>query len=630
MGQTQKITALYERLSRDDELQGESNSIKNQKEFLENYAEKNGFVNIEHFTDDGVSGTTFERKEFKAMIAEIEAGNVSTVIVKDMSRFGRDYLKVGFYTEVMFREKGIRFIAVNNSIDSINQSDSDFTPFLNIMNEWYARDTSRKIQAIFKARMQEGKRVSPSIPYGYLRNPDNKQELIIDEEPAAVVRRIFQMVIEGKGVSQIANILYEEKILIPSAYAEKNCPENNHHRKGNYDPYRWSPTAVAHILEKREYLGHTILGKTISVSYKSKKRRKATPDELMVFENTHPAIIDEETWNNAQRLRKIVRKPSKVGPPHRLTGILYCSTCGAKLSNRRRSPEKMQYDSQNCYVCSNYRKLTRDCTMHYIKISAVENLILTAIRKVSYFVRMDENKFIDRVREVSNTQREEIIKEYKKTISKSKKRINELNNLVKKLYESFANGKIPDKHFERLLAEYDFEQQELENKIEQLQSEVDAFNTDSIKTDKFIELVKRYTDFTELTTPMLNEFIEKIIVYDAEKTENGRKQKVDIYFNFIGAFDIPKDVVSPEEMEEERRLSEEKEAKERRSKELKQARYERYKKKRREFVERKKAGLLTPEEIEQENIRRAKANERLRKWREKKVYEMTRKNDRAL
>ena len=328
-----KITALYERLSRDDELQGPSNSILNQKSFLEDYARHNGFSNVRHFTDDGVSGTTFDREGFKAMIAEVEAGNVSTIIVKDMSRFGRDYLKVGFYTEVMFREKGIRFIAVNNGIDSDKQSDNDFTPFLNIMNEFYARDASRKIRAIFRARMQNGKRVSPSVPYGYRRDPEDKQHLIVDEEPAAVVRRIFQMVIEGHGVQGIADALTADKVLIPSAYAQKYYPENNHSH-GYHDPYDWSPTTVKHILEKQEYMGHTVLGKTVSESYKTKKRRKAKPEELMIFRNTHEAIVDEDTWQLAHRLKRTIRRRSYPGRlPNPLTGLLYCADCGRKMTN---------------------------------------------------------------------------------------------------------------------------------------------------------------------------------------------------------------------------------------------------------------------------------------------------------
>ena len=537
--QTMKFTALYERLSRDDELIGESNSIKNQKQLLENYAHKNGYSPIRHFTDDGVSGTTFEREGFQAMIAEVEAGNVSAVIVKDMSRFGRDYLKVGFYTEVMFKEKGVRFIAINNGIDSANQQDSDFTPFLNIMNEWYARDASRKIQAVFKSRMQDGKRVSPSVPYGYLRSPEDKQKLIIDEEPATVVRRIYQMVIEGKGVTAIADILTAEKVLIPSAYAKIHCPENNH-SKGFTNPYLWSATAVSYILEKQEYMGHTVLGKTISVSYKTKKRRKAEPDELMIFKNTHPAIVDEETWHLAQKLRKTVRKPSYDRPPHPLTGLVYCADCGHKMTHRQPSPtKKKKYDADDAYICGSYRQRTRNCTMHFIKTSVLWELILTAIREVSDYVRQDEQAFIDKVQQTSTVQMAETQREQKRRLAEAIERNGELNTLIKKLYEGNATGKIPDKHFERLLAEYDREQTALETEIEDLQAQIDSFNEDSTKADKFIAVVRRYTDFTELTTPMLNEFIEKVVVHEATGGRTDRKQKIDVYFNFVGQVELP-------------------------------------------------------------------------------------------
>lgn len=537
--EAKKITALYERLSRDDELQGESNSIKNQKQLLESYAHKNGYSPIRHFTDDGVSGTTFEREGFQAMIAEVEAGNVGAVIVKDMSRFGRDYLKVGFYTEVMFKEKGVRFIAINNGIDSANQQDSDFTPFLNIMNEWYARDASRKIQAVFKSRMQDGKRVSPSVPYGYLRSPEDKQKLIIDEEPAAVVRRIYQMVIEGKGVTAIADILTAEKVLIPSAYAKIHCPENDH-SKGFTNPYLWSPTAVSYILEKQEYMGHTVLGKTVSVSYKTKKRRKAEPDELMIFKNTHPAIVDEETWHLAQKLRKTVRKPSYDRPPHPLTGLVYCADCGSKMTHRQPSPtKKKKYDADDAYVCGSYRQRTRDCTMHFIKTSVLWELILTAIREVSDYVRQDEQAFIDKVQQTSTVQMAETQREQKRRLAEATERNGELNTLIKKLYEGNATGKIPDKHFERLLSEYDSEQTALETEIADLKAQIDSFNEDSAKADKFIAVVRRYTDFTELTTPMLNEFIEKVVVHEATGGRTDRKQKIDVYFNFVGQVELP-------------------------------------------------------------------------------------------
>lgn len=541
MAHSTKITALYERLSRDDELQGPSNSILNQQAFLEDYAKRNSFTNVHHFTDDGVSGTTFDREGFKAMIAEVEAGNVATIIVKDMSRFGRDYLKVGFYTDVMFRDKGVRFIAVNNGIDSDKQGDNDFTPFLNIMNEFYARDSSRKIQAIFKARMQDGKRVSPSVPYGYRRDPQDKQHLIVDEEAAAVVRRIFQMVIDGYGVKGIADALTADKVLIPSAYAKLHNPENDH-SKGFHDPCLWSSTAVGYILEKQEYMGHTVLGKTICENYKTKKRRKAKPEELMIFRDTHEAIVDEETWQLAHRLKKTIRKPSYPDrPANPLTGLLYCADCGHKLTHHQPSPSKKKvYDADDYYICGNYRQLTRDCTIHYIKTSAIEKLILTAIREVSAYVREDEKEFIRIVRDAASAGQEQTAKEQKKRLRQVEKRIAELDELIKKLYEGNATGKIPDKHFNRLLAEYDTEQSALEQEAAELKEGITAQAEDSMRAQRFVSLVRRYTSFDELTAPMLNEFIEKVVVHEADKSTGDRRQKVDVYFNFIGCFVPPK------------------------------------------------------------------------------------------
>ena len=553
MAHSTKITALYERLSRDDELQGPSNSILNQQAFLEDFCKRNSFTNVRHFTDDGVSGTTFDRDGFKAMIAEVEAGNVATIIVKDMSRFGRDYLKVGFYTDVMFRDKGVRFIAVNNGIDSDKQGDNDFTPFLNIMNEFYARDSSRKIQAIFKARMQDGKRVSPSVPYGYRRDPQDKQHLIVDEEAAAVVRRIFQMVIEGYGVKGIADALTADKVLIPSAYAKLHNPENDH-SKGFHDPCLWSSTAVGYILEKQEYMGHTVLGKTICENYKTKKRRKAKPEELMIFRDTHEAIVDEETWQLAHRLKKTIRKPSYPDrPANPLTGLLYCADCGHKLTHHQPSPTKKKvYDADDYYICGNYRQLTHDCTSHYIKTSTVEKLILTAIREVSTYVREDEKEFIRIVRDAASAGQEQTAREQKKRLHKVEKRIVELDELIKKLYEGNAIGKIPDKHFNRLLVEYDTEQSALEQEAAGLKEGITAQAEDGMRAQRFVSLVRRYTSFDELTAPMLNEFIEKVVVHEADKSTGDRRQKVDIYFNFIGCFVPPKPEVILTAEEEEK------------------------------------------------------------------------------
>ena len=600
--QTTEITALYERLSRDDELQGESNSITNQKAFLEDYARRNNFHNIRHFTDDGVSGTTFDRKGFQAMIAEVEAGKVATIIVKDMSRFGRDYLKVGLYTDVLFKDKGVRFIAVNNGIDSNNQGDNDFTPFLNIMNEWYARDSSRKIQAIFKSRMEKGLRCSGSIPYGYLRDPQDKQHLVVDEEPAAIVRRIFQMVIEGYGVMAIADALTADKIMIPSAYAKCNCPENNH-CNSFHDPYRWSATAIGYILEKREYMGHTVLGKTITENYKTKKRRKARPEELMIFKNTHEAIVDEETWELAHRLKKTVRRPSYPDrPANPLTGIVYCADCGRKMTHRQPGPKKKKiYDADDAYVCGSYRQLTRDCTMHFVKTSALQNLILSSIREVSSFVRKDEKEFLHMVREETDAGLEKEAKEQKKRLHKAEKRIAELDVLIKKLYEGNATGRIPDKHFDRMLADYDREQSGLEQTVSELEQAIATQEQDYESPQKFIALVNRYTDFTELTAPMLNELIEKVVVHEATGGRAHRKQKVDIYFNFIGNFVLPKPeapILSEEEQEAERK----KEERRQREREQNKLRMRRVRAEQKAAKEKMIAGNLTAIETEKTGV----------------------------
>ena len=545
MTNSAKITALYERLSRDDEQQGESNSITNQKQYLEEYAKRQGFSNIRHFTDDGISGTTFEREGFQKLIAEVEAGNVSTVIVKDMSRLGRNYLKVGFYTDIMFPEKGVRFIAVNNGVDSETMGDNDFTPFLNIMNEWYAKDTSQKIRAIFKAKMQEGKRVSPSVPYGYLRDPQDKQHLIIDPEPAEVVRRIYRLVIEGVGVSAIARQLTDERVLIPSAYAAEHCPENNH-SKSFTSPYTWSNTAVCYILEKQEYMGHTVLGKTVLESFKTKKRRKAKPEELMIFPNTHEAIIDEETWNTAQKARKTIRKEVPNGTyTNRLTGLLYCADCGHRMYYR--SPQSQHrangkiYDSDNLYTCGNYRNIHRQCTAHSVKVSAVESLIAVSIREVCGFALEHEEEFLNTVREMDDKESERIITDSRNEKRTAAKRIDELNDLIKKLYEGNATGKIPDRHFTRLLADYDSELSTLEARTEELDNIIAQGKENEIRTDKFMRLVKKYSEFDEITTPMLNEFIDRVLIHEpvyGEKRSH-RTQEIEIHFNFIGKIGLP-------------------------------------------------------------------------------------------
>ena len=608
----EKITALYERLSRDDERSGESVSIENQKSILEDYARKMGFTNLRHFTDDGVSGTTFKRPGLDAMLEEIRAGNVATVIIKDQSRIGRDVVEVGLLKRT-FDEYNVRFIAANDNLDTANGFDI-MSIFRDVINEWYVADTSRKIKAVFKSRMEKGLRCSGSVCYGYLASKEEKGEWVIDEEAAAIVRRIFQSVLAGCGVYEIAKQLRAEQIPIPSEHWKRiGAPV----RAASYrDPYAWSPTTVGYILKRPEYKGSKVLGKTVCESYKTKSSRKTTPEEQHIFEGAIPAIVDGETWDNVQRLLQTTRrKPRRSLAPNRLTGLLYCADCGAKLTHHNSLVQGRWTD--DAFTCSRYRDFVRECTNHYIPTKKLEAAILSAIQRVSWYVKNNEAEFVERVREASQLRQEETVKECRQKMSKAKRRFSELDGLVKKLYEANATGKLPDRHFTRLLSEYDEEQAQLESSMAEWQRQLDDWNADRLKTDNFIALVKRYTDFTELTTPMLNEFIEKVVVYEGSGRGKARRQRIDIYLNFIGAFEVPAHIVTPMELEEEKRQQEEQAAKEQRSKELAQARYEKRKAEKREFTERKKAGLLTPEEQEAEEARLVKQREHNRAYREK-------------
>ena len=536
-----KYTALYERLSRDDEMQGESNSIVNQKRYLEEYAQAQGFKNIRHFTDDGYSGTNFKRPGFQEMIAAIEAGEIDVVCVKDLSRFGRDYLKVGFYTEIMFPEKGVRFIAINNSVDSANPTENDFTPFLNIMNEWYAKDTSNKIRAIFRSRMQDGKRCSGAIPYGYKRDPEDKNHLLIDEEAAKVVRRIYQMVIDGMGSQAIANQLTADNVLIPSAYLEQS--EHGESRNHSYhDPCRWNCTAVSYILDKQEYMGHTVLGKTICENFKTKKRRKARPDELIIFENTHEPIIDAETWHLVQKLRRRTRRKLANGSySHRLSGLVYCADCGKRLSysspQSQHRPDGKTYDADSSFRCPTYKSMYGECTMHYIKSSTLDKLVDEAVRKIARYILRNEQAFLEQVRVLTSADQKQTQSEDKKELVNIKKRIAELDNYIKRLYEGNASGKIPDRQFEKLMAQYDSEQQELEERVKEIEASIHEIQQESENGQQFVRLVQKYRDLTEIDQTALNEFIDKVVVHEATGGRTAdRSQQIDIYFNFIGQF----------------------------------------------------------------------------------------------
>ena len=568
-----KITALYERLSRDDELMGDSNSIINQKSYLEDYAAQHGFTNCVHYTDDGYSGGTFDRPAWKRMIADIEADKVSAVLVKDMSRAGREYLQTGFYTEVLFRERGVRFIAIANGVDSDDKSTSEFAPFLNIMNEWYLRDCSRKQIAAYQARGKAGKPTTNSVIYGYVKDPADKHHWLIDEEAAAVVRRIFHLSIDGKGPTEIANILRDEKIERPSFYMAKlglgtlkNCVDVNR-------PYDWSNATVSAILAKPEYMGHTVNFRSHKESYKDKKAIRYSPDEWMIIENTHEAIVDPETWQLAQRVRKTVRRTDTVGEANPLTGLLYCADCGAKMYNHRgrRLAERQNRDMDpetglypyDHYDCSTYaltfQHAKKECTNHYISTRALRSLILETVRMASTYAIENEEEFIRRVREASEVRQKEAAKELKRKISKGKKHSVELDGLIRKLYESYATGKLSEKRFELLVSAYEQEQAELDAAIAEDEAKLNVYEADTDRVEQFLALAKKYTDFTVLTTPMIYEFIDKIIVHAPDKSSGEREQEVEIYLKFIGKFDVPVPEPTPEglkELERQRRRRE--------------------------------------------------------------------------
>lgn len=535
---------------------------------LEDYAKQNGYTNIEHFTDDGYSGGSFDRPDWKRMVAGIEDGSIGTVIVKDMSRIGRDYLQVGFYTEVMFKEKEVHFIAIANGVDNQKRESSEFAPFLNIMNEWYIRDSSRKVTTVLRARGMEGKHTTNNAIYGYRKSEEDKNQWVIDEEAAEVVRRIYRMSLEGKGPYEIARILSEEQIERPSYYLAKRglgtCRSNNN----TATPYVWRGATVRDILSKPEYMGHTVNFRSYKESYKDKRAKKTPKEDWVIFKNTQEAIVSEEMWNKVQELRKTVRRTDTVGEANPFTGLLYCADCGAKMYNHRggagrarnwkgelngkRRPDRDEYN------CSTYnlsrQSYDKQCSQHYIRTEVVRKLVLETIKAVSDYVITNEEEFINRIYSTSRDKQKESIRSLKRKIAQDTKRVNELNMLMKKLYEDNISGKLSDKRFEFMLSEFENEQDTLEISMENAKVEIEKYESDTVRADKFIELVKRYTDFSELTTPMLNEFVEKILVHEADYSSGERVQEVEIYLNFIGKFKLPVKEPTAEEIAEHENL----------------------------------------------------------------------------
>ena len=553
----EKITPLYERLSRDDELQGESNSISNQKQMLEDFARRNGLPNPTHFTDDGISGTRFDRPGFLAMMEEVEAGRVEAIVIKDMSRLGRDYLKVGQVMEVL-RQRGVRLIAINDGVDSL-KGDDDFTPFRNIMNEFYARDTSRKIRSVFKAKGMSGKHLTGTVIYGYLWD-EKREHWLVDEEAAEVVRRIFSLTLEGYGPYQIACKLSADRIEIPVVHLAR-FNEGVNRSKPVKDPYGWGSSTIVNILKKREYLGHTINFKTRK-HFKDKKSHYVSEDEWTIFENTHEAIIDQQTFDLVQKIRSNVRRyPNGWGEAAPLTGLLYCADCGGKMYVHRTNNGKRI--SQ--YTCSNYTKVpcgTLCPTQHRINESAVLTLVSDTLRAIAEYSRNDRTEFIHTVQETQVAQQSADISKKRRHLATAQKRAGELEKLICKIYEDNALGKLPDTRYKALDAQYAKEQDALEIEIAELEKAVTGYEQSQKSAEKFIALIDKYENFDTLTNTMLNEFVEKILVHErSRKGSQDTTQEIEIYFNFLGRY-IPPSLqpvpLTPEEQEELRKKEERK------------------------------------------------------------------------
>lgn len=553
----QLITALYERLSRDDELLGESNSIQTQKAILLDYANSHGFLNCVHYIDDGFSGGNFDRPAWKRMIADIEAGKVSAVIVKDMSRVGRDYLQTGYYTEVFFRQYEIRFIAISNNVDSNDQSTAEFAPFLNIMNEWYLRDASRKQKQAYQSRVKSGIPATNHVVYGYRKDPDRKHHWLVDEEAAEVVRRIFHLAASGLGVQHIAETLHREHIERPAAYMHRKGYADHEFRESLNRPYDWNASTVSAMLKRPEYLGHSVCFRHTNISYKTKQQRINDPSDWIILENTHEPIVDRELFDLAQRNRRTVRRDGKSGKPNVLTGLVFCADCGQKMYNHRKGSE---YDpvtglyKSDYYGCSAYnltRYVTgRSCTSHAIQTKALRALILDTIRKVTAFALKDKARFAEKVREQSQLKHTSEAKELQKKVTKAKRRVEELDRLLMKLYEDYALERIPFERYSEYADRYEAERSALKGELATDQQSLALYTEDSESIDRFLALADRFTDLSALTDEMILSFVDRILVHEPQVIDGERTQEVEIFLKHIGKMEIEDAPTPPPTAEE--------------------------------------------------------------------------------
>ena len=535
MNQSNQIrkTALYCRLSQDDGIEGDSNSIQNQKAILQKFAEDHHFPSPCFYVDDGFSGGNFQRPAFQQMISDMENGEIGIIVTKDLSRLGRNQLHTGLYIEERFPMFGVRYIAINDNVDTDSSESNDLMPFKNLFNEWFIRDTSRKIRAVLKAKAERGERLGSRAPYGYRKAPDTKK-LIVDEEAAAIVRRIFAMCASGSGPSQIARILKKEQILTPTMYAytrygiTHTCLDTAH-------PYNWSDSAIANLLENEIYLGNTVNMKHSTKSYKDKRRVEHPREECMVFENTHPALITREVWDIVQRVRKNKRRLTKMEEQNKYSGLVFCADCGSNMVLHRAHTMSASY---NHFTCRTYKKDWEACTGHYIRECVLDEVVLEDLRRVTAMARERPEEFAAYIgsRQSAEIQRE--IRRQEKELAAMRKRKAELDAIFKKLYEDSVLSRITTEQFQMLSSSYTEEQNQIAAGIPQKEADIQRLRETVSGTDGFLDKAKRYMDITELTPELLRLFIEKIVVHEKEvKWSKHAPQTVEIYYNGIGFID---------------------------------------------------------------------------------------------
>ena len=527
-------TALYCRLSCDDDLQGDSNSIRNQKMLLKQYADEHKLRNVRFYVDDGYSGSNFDRPDFQRMIRDIDEGKVSTVIVKDMSRFGRDHILVGYYTKYYFAEADVRFIAVYDQVDSETNPDDDITPFKNILNEMYAKDCSKKIKAVMKAKGNAGKHLATHPPLGYKKDPNDKEKWVIDERGAETVREIFSLCMNGYGPTQIARILTERKIDTPVVYFHKHGLPTP--AKLREDSEIWDQKSVARILENVEYTGCTVNFKTYKKSYKSKKRIKLPQEDWLIFENTQEVIIDRQTFDSVQKIRQCKRRPSRMGEMSSLSGMVYCADCGKRMYLCRCTTMKQA----EYFNCSTYRKKKKNlCTSHQITVKAVETLLLDDLRRTLRFAQSQKEEFLRMLEENSEVKTKQEIKENLRKLSAAEERIKALDKIIQSLYEDKVAGKLSEERYLKLSDTYETEQAELTEKAQTLKAEIEKDKKEKDEILDFLCLVEKYSSIEELTPEIIRSFVDRIIVHEKRKENGHYRQEVEIVYNFIGAVEFP-------------------------------------------------------------------------------------------